>query len=117
MPTYSARCSECGVAKDYITRIADRDNTPVCCNKQMVKQLSAPAIPAMGLSDHFMVVSPIDGKPIYGRSDYLAHLKKHNVRPESDLKGEAEYRKAQQQAADKATRRETIAKAIAQHGG
>lgn len=117
MPTYSARCTQCGNEEDYFAKIADRDNTPVCCKAPMERALVAPMIPAMGLSDHWKVVSPIDGKTLYGRSDYLAHMKKHGVRPESDMRGEAEHRKAAIASEQKAARRETIHKAIAQHGG
>ncbi|MCA1859307.1 hypothetical protein LE191_04180 [Janthinobacterium sp. HSC-3S05] len=117
MPTYSARCAKCGTEHDYISRIANRDETPLCCEAKTERFITPTMIPAMGLSDHYQVVSPIDGKPIYGRSEYYAHLKKHNVLPESEMKGESEHRKKESAKKDKAARRENILKAIKQHGG
>lgn len=72
-------------------------------------------IAALGLSDHFQVVSPIDGKTLYGRSDYLNHMKKNNVVPESDLRGEAEHRQKAMKADEAKKRRDTIEKVVAQH--
>lgn len=69
-------------------------------------------VSAMGLSDHYQVRSPIDGKMIYGRSDYYAHMKKHNVVPESDLRGEAEHRQAANKISEKEQRRKTIEKIV-----
>jgi len=117
MPTYSARCSHCGSEHEYITRIADRDDTPVCCEAKTERFIVAPMITAMGISDHFKVVSPIDGKPIYGRSEYLKHLAKHKVRPESDMKGEAEHRMSEIKAKQKSAARETVAKTLQTLGG
>jgi hypothetical protein len=117
MPTYSARCTKCGQEQDYIARIANRDDTPVCCDVKTERFITGTMLPAMGISDHYKVVSPIDGSTLYGRSEYNAHLKKHNVLPQSELQGEAERQKKYADAKEKSARRETIRKAIAQHGG
>lgn len=117
MPTYSARCAKCGTEHDFIARIADRDKTPLCCDAKTERFITPTMLPAMGLSDHYQIVSPIDGKTLYGKSEYDAHLKKHNVLPESEMKGESERRKKEADAKDKAARRETIRQAFKQHGG
>jgi hypothetical protein len=117
MPTYLARCATCGTEQDFIARIANRDDTPLCCEAKTERVFVAPMVAAMGISDSFSIVSPIDGRPVYGRSEYLAHLKKHKVRPLSDMKGEAEHRMASIQAEHKARGRETVAKVVHTLGG
>lgn len=119
MPTYSARCPKCGHEEDYIARIADRDKTPRCtpCKKKMERFIVPPMLAAIGIADHFSIVSPIDGSQIHGRSEYYAHIQKHGVVPSSDLKGEAEHQKKQRSKVEKAKRVETIQQAIAKHGG
>jgi len=47
MPTYSSKCLECGEAHTYIRKIADREDTPVCCGVATTKTLDAPQIGAM----------------------------------------------------------------------
>jgi hypothetical protein len=32
MPIYNAKCTECGKVHEYSKRIAERDDTPTCCN-------------------------------------------------------------------------------------
>lgn len=113
MPTYACKCSKCGIEQDYYAKIADRDITPKCdvCKGKTVKMLSTPMISAMGLtSGSFQVKSPIDGQVIHGRSEYFAHMKKHGVVPESDLKGESERVKKQQAKDQAQARRATIEK-------
>jgi hypothetical protein len=117
MPTYSARCAKCGNEKDFIARISERDDTPLCCDAKTARFITPTMLPAMGISDHYRIVSPIDGKTLYGKSQYDAHLKKHNVLPESEMKGEAERQKKYAVEKDSAARKETIRKAIIQHGG
>ena len=117
MPTYSARCKKCGNEQDFIAKVADRDNTPLCCKKPMERFIVPPMICAIGISDHFSMKSPIDGKPIYGRSEYLKLVKEHNILPSSDLAGEAEHRMKAIKAENKAERVATIEKAIATNGG
>lgn len=100
-----------------MAKIAARDDTPICCKRPMRRVLSAPALPAMGVADHFTVASPVTGRPLHGRSEYLAELKRRNILPESELAGEAEYRKKQKEETERANRRETIRSVIAEKGG
>lgn len=117
MPTYSARCTRCGTEHDYVARIADRDGTPTCCDASTERFITPTMIPVMGLSDHYQQVSPVDGRTLYGRSEYEAELKKHNLVPSSEMKGEAERRKKYAAENETKARKETIRKAIQQHGG
>lgn len=42
MPTYSAKCKNCGKSVTYRRSIAERNQTPVCCELPMQRQLDAP---------------------------------------------------------------------------
>jgi len=117
MPTYSARCPKCGTEKDYIAKIADRENTPVCCKKKMDRVLTTAMIPAIGISDSFSMKSPIDGKQIYGRSEYLKLIKEHNILPSSELAGEADLRMKEIKAKIDTEKREIVEKVISTNGG
>lgn len=93
MPIYSIKCTECDEHDTFVSKIAERDTTPAChhCNHPTVRTLDAPMVTAMGLSDHAAIKSSIDGSMLYGRSDYYKHLQKHDVLPESEMKGEAAH--------------------------
>lgn len=71
---------------------------------------------AMGLADHAAFRSPIDGTMVYGKSGLDAHMKKHGVVHESDMKGEAQHQRKQADAADAKQRTETINKTLSQLG-
>lgn len=116
MPLYSAKCSshDCNKNQTYFSKIADRNTTPACdgCGSPTERVLDTPMITAMGLSDHFQVVSPIDGTTLYGRSAYYDHMKKHNVVPESELRGEAEHRQKAMKKEQAKQRKATIEKVV-----
>lgn len=39
MPLYDARCNKCGKTQEYIARIIDIDNTPICCEEKTERVL------------------------------------------------------------------------------
>ena len=43
MPTYTAKCKNCGGVQTYRRSIAERNDTPVCCELRMEKMIDAPA--------------------------------------------------------------------------
>lgn len=43
MPTYDYKCNECGITREVIREIGD-NTEPLCCDKQMARLWSAPAI-------------------------------------------------------------------------
>lgn len=49
MPTYNSQCSICGKAHEYTAKIADRENTPECCNTKTLKVI--PTAPLMAMAD------------------------------------------------------------------
>ena len=52
MPTYHAKCLNCGNEQDYRRSIDERNQTPICCEIPMQRTLDAPAgfpdMPATG---------------------------------------------------------------------
>jgi len=93
------------------------DDTPKCCKKPMVRFITSTMICQIGLSDHFSIKSPIDGKTIYGRSEYLKLIKENNILPSSDMAGEAEHRMKAIKAQNTADGKKAIEKAINTLGG
>ena len=89
MALYTAQCPSCNHQQDYIRKIADRENTPLCdqCGTKTVKAVTACMVPVMAMADSMHVVSPIDGTVMRNRYDYESHMKKHNVRPTSEFEG------------------------------
>ena len=112
MPTYSARCLKCDNEKDYIAKIVDMNNTPLCCKKPMERFITSTMICQIGISDHFSIKSPVDGKTIYGRSEYLKLIKENKICPSSDMVGEAEHRMKAINAETKANGKNLIDEAI-----
>lgn len=47
MPMYSAKCDVCNTTHSYVRRIADRNETPVCCGVAMLKVLDTPQLGAL----------------------------------------------------------------------
>jgi predicted nucleic acid-binding Zn ribbon protein len=43
MPTYSAKCQNCGNTQTYRRSIDERNDTPICCEVRMAKVMDAPA--------------------------------------------------------------------------
>lgn len=120
MPTYVSRCEECGTEHNYIRKVAERNDTPVCCEAPTVKQLVAPEVGAMSFSGHKGVYMP-DGKNggkgtwIETGADYKNFLKKTGCVPTSDYKGEPERIRANQERENAKKRREAVVEAVKRH--
>lgn len=110
MASYTARCAKCGTHIDFYRPIADRDNTPVCCGSLTQRVLAAPMVPAMGLADHYAITCA-DGRTYYGKHEYERYLNANGLLPASELKGEAEYQKAEIEKKRRASVREDVIKA------
>lgn len=120
MPTYVAHCPTCGTEQDYIRSIANRNDTPICCDAPMTKGLTAPAISAMAFTGHKGFHMP-DGKQggkgtwIESGQDYKKYLEENNKIPSSEAASEAQLQKKNAEAADSKKRREAVIKAVQQH--
>lgn len=94
MPAYDAACNDCGHITEYRRSYKDYLDVPACeaCGGETHKViLQAAMVGAMGLTGgSFSIISPIDGTEVHGKSEYEAHMKKHNVMHASEFKGQAE---------------------------
>ena len=66
MASYTAHCAHCDTYIDFYRPIAERDDTPTCCDTKSTRVLSAPMIPQMGLADHYTIKAS-DGRTYYGK--------------------------------------------------
>jgi hypothetical protein len=114
---YVAECSECGETQDYISSLADRENTPVCCGVKTHQIIAAPMISAMmftGWKGFHMPDGKQGGKGTWIESgnDYKAYLKKHNKMPESEGTPEAKLQKKNREAERARKRRKDVEKIV-----
>jgi hypothetical protein len=111
---YTAGCPACEHVQTYMRSMAERNNTPDCdeCGTKTEKRPDHVMVGAIGIADHASFVSPIDGRRYYGKTQMNEHNKKHGVLPQSELKGEASYQKAEQTKKDRAARKKQIGEVV-----
>lgn len=90
MPTYEAECRVCGKYHEYITSIADRDQTPLCCGSPTTRAILTPPtgfvqFPAAGGQGY---VSHTSGKWIETKRAREDDLKRTGCRPWEGLEQE-----------------------------
>ena len=100
MPTYTALCLKCGEAQDYIRRIAQIDDVPVCCAEKTTRMLAAPMVGAMTWTGHASFYM-LDGTPIEDGAAYKRYLDKNNLVPESEGHQEHVIQKTRKDEANK----------------
>lgn len=111
MPTYRAQCPVCKTATDFIRRIAERDDTPVCCDGKMERIQTTVMVPRMGLGDHYTITGG-DGRTYYGKHEYQKYLDANGLLPASELKGEAAYQRKNIEAERKESLRKDVIDAV-----
>lgn len=112
MPTYIAKCRICNSEHVYISKIDNREITPICCGEKTARSLVAPMIQAQTVSD---IIKCSDGTMHEGKNAFERHMKKNGLIHGSDVNSEAEYRAQEaQKAIDKERRSEieSIAKTL-----
>jgi predicted nucleic acid-binding Zn ribbon protein len=116
MPTYTARCNECGIEQDYVRKIDDRDETPDCEHHQlkMERVLTSCMVPAMGIADHYQIRDS-SGKTFYGKHEYVNYLKNNGLSHSSDIAGEPERQQKYIAEKVKTDRKKQIEKLVQQH--
>lgn len=112
MPFYSSVCLACGKTHSYVSKIADRANTPICCNQQTEKILDAPNICAQTISG---IIYSSDGYQHEGRSAFEKHLQKNDLIHGSDAKSEATHNRTRINNEIKQERRKTLEKLIGEN--
>ena len=111
MPTYQSRCKHCDSLIDFVRKIDERDDTPICCGEKTSRQLVTPMIPAMGIADHYRIDST-SGRTFYGAGEYKKYLKDNDLLPTSELAGEAKHQRTQNERARREKIREDVTKVI-----
>jgi predicted nucleic acid-binding Zn ribbon protein len=117
MPTYTAKCSVCSTHHDYVRRVADRDDTPLCCETKTDKQLSTPQISAMAFGGHKGFVTDATGTPrwIENGSDLKRYMRENNLTvPEEGVERAKDARRNQEIASDKALD-QAVSDALSKH--
>ena len=88
MPTYSIQCTNCGNTTTFVSKIADRNNTPKCCmcGGETKRLLDTPQIQAQTISG---IIRCSDGTIHEGHTSFERHMEKNNLIPGSDATSEA----------------------------
>ena len=116
MPKYEAVCLECGNYHEYITRVADRDNTPECCGEKTSKRILTPSMGIMDYQPWQPYESPASGKWITSKAERRDDFKRTNTREWEGIeveKQEAARQLAYKEAEDDKKLDEAVGKAWA----
>jgi predicted nucleic acid-binding Zn ribbon protein len=117
MPTYVSKCHACGAVHEYIRKVDQRNDVPLCCGQATEKQLQAPQISAMAFSGHkgFMLHDGKNGGKgtwIETGADYKRYLNQTGSVPAHEGQQEASRVRAEQvKQADK-KRRQAVVDAV-----
>lgn len=114
MPTYTAKCDDCGTVRDYVSKVDQRDNTPACCGQAMTRQLTAPMVQVPGGSDFPNYTCPMTGEVVQSmrRRQYL--MDQQNVVDSRDLydSWKAKIKRDKQEKADLKAHMDSIPQAV-----
>lgn len=91
MPLYSSKCNKCGTAHTYYKTVAERADTPLCCEEKTFKTLDSPMVGAMAFTGHQGFVA--DGKWIEDGASYKKFMDKNKFIPASEGHREAEIQR------------------------
>jgi len=115
MPTYTAVCHACGGRHDFVRKIADRDDTPFCCEKATERVQVAPMVSAMVWTGHKGFMTSGNGRWIETGQDMKKYMRDTNSLTAEEGLREAEIqRKAKEVKQDKALH-EAVVAAVEKH--
>lgn len=120
MPTYASKCQKCGQEHEFVTRVANRDDTPVCCGEKTTRVLATPMIAATLFTGHQAFLME-DGKNggkgtwIETSQDYHRYLKENRKIPASEGKREAEIKADQRKKEEDRKLTAAVEKAVLSH--
>ena len=120
MAVYESQCKKCQKVHEYISSIAERQNTPKCCGAKTVKIMVAPQISAMvftGWKGFHMQDGANNGKGTYIESgnDLHRYLKKNNQISASEGVAEAKLQRKNKDEAVKKKRRKDVERVVLQN--
>jgi predicted nucleic acid-binding Zn ribbon protein len=86
VPLYTSHCDSCGSDHSYVRTIANRNDTPLCCDKQTAKVLDLPMIGALAFTGHkgFVASATADSKWIESGSDLKRYMNENNFVTEGE---------------------------------
>lgn len=113
MALYTSHCKKCDTYIEYVRKIADRNNTPICCDEQTEKIMDAPMVGAMKIATGGVFDSE-RGIWLEGAKDVDKHYKATGTIPVEEASQEAKMQKDRKNKAYRKTMRETIAKRVYQ---
>jgi hypothetical protein len=115
MAIYESACNTCGRIHEYAAKIADRDNTPICCNRPTVKQMTTCQVGAMVWTHAKGFIGP-NGKWMGDGNTYKKWMKANDMVSESESKSMvAEAKKRRKIEHEKSVER-TVEKIVTQAG-
>ena len=119
MPTYSSHCSVCSKDHDYIRRVNDRNDVPICCDIPTTRTLDAPQVSAMVWTEHKSFHMP-DGKNgrgtfISNAQEYKKYLSTSGGLPGPEGKQESERLIAAKHQSIAKKRRATVEAVVTKH--
>lgn len=81
MPLYSYKCEKCGTEQDAIRKIADLEDSPLCCGQKTKQVIVAPMINSnfLGSTKNPGYESPMSGKYITTKKQRNDEMKEFNV--------------------------------------
>ncbi len=102
MPIYESLCLKCNTKHDYVAKVADCMNTPICCGEKTEKRIFTPSL---GVKVDFPAdatyVSPASGKVIASSSERKRDFAETGTRPWEGMENErkeAQLRKSNELA-------------------
>ena len=90
MPSYLAKCDICGSEHRYISKIDNRNITPVCCSKPTTRIFEASQVQAQTISG---IIMDSSGNRFEGKNQFEQFMKKNDILPMSEAQGEAKIQK------------------------
>lgn len=81
MPKYEAACLKCGKYHEYISRVANCAETPICCGTPTQKVIFTPPMGIVDIAPWDAYESPSTGKMITSKAERNADMKASNTRP------------------------------------
>lgn len=102
MPIYESYCSKCNTKHEYVAKVAECQNTPICCGEKTEKRIFTPSL---GVKVDFPAdgayVSPASGKMIASSAERKRDFAETGTRPWEGMENErkeAQIRKANEEA-------------------
>lgn len=111
MPTYSVKCPNCGSRSSFVSKIENRDLTPVCpmCGTITERSLDTPMIQAQTISG---LIQDGNGNLFEGKNQFEKHMKDNDLISASESFAESKIQKENRIAEKKKEIRNSVEKIV-----